>query len=148
MRKYLNFLIIISASFFLISCAPIIESVKVVLGTSTKALEDARITAIAKTYKCGIDDCYDAVVAMARVDGLGRVINKEGYFNIFQQDPIDGIIVVMGVEGSVDTTEVGIFFTILDNRDIHIEVTSLSSSAKRKVAQYIFTELNTRFNEV
>ena len=56
-------------------------------------------------------------------------------------------MVAMGIEGNIETTEVGIFFTQPSLTTVKIEVTSLSSSAKRKTAQLIFDELDLRFSE-
>ena len=58
------------------------------------------------------------------------------------------LIVVMGIEGNVDTTEVGIFFTQPNLTTVKLEVSSLSSNAKRRVAQVIFDELDLRFSSV
>ncbi len=144
--RQLLFLIFLCAS--LSSCARLIDAPKVILGTSTAALEELRYDAIVGVYRCDYDECYQAILDMARLDEKMRGVNEEGYFNIFQHDPVKGIIVVMGIPGNVDTTEVGIFLTMLESRDIKIEISSKSSSAKRKVARVIFQALNLKFEEV
>ena len=53
----------------------------------------------------------------------------------------------MGIAGNVETTEVGIFFSQPSLTTVKLEVSSLSSSAKRLVAQVIFDELDLRFSE-
>lgn len=85
---------------------------------------------------------------MARLDEKMRTVNEDGFFNIFQHDRIKGVIVVMGVPGNVDTTEVGLFLTVLSSNSVKIEVTSKSTSAKKKVAEVVFKELASRFNEI
>ena len=143
------------------------EMTKKILGTSTQALQEARVDAFAKTYQCSFNECYEAVLALQRInrgtysldqstelldhetyrrDQSQPVAEGDGIFDIFQQDRVRGIIVVMGIKGNVDTTEVGIFFDKIDASQTRIEVSSLSSTAKRKVADGIFAELDNRFN--
>ena len=54
----------------------------------------------------------------------------------------------MGIKGNVDTTEVGIFFTQSNHTTVKLDVSSLSSSAKRKVAEAVFKELDQRFSVI
>ena len=130
------------------SCADLADMPKVVLGTSTRALEEERIDAMVRVFRCEFDDCYQAVLDMARLDEDHRAVNSEGMFNIFQHDRIDGLIVVMGIPGNIDTTEVGIFLTMMRDRSVKVEVSSRSTSAKKKVAKEVFKELNTKFQEI
>ena len=55
-------------------------------------------------------------------------------------------IIVMGIKGNVDTTEVGIFFTNPNVSTVKLEISSLSSSAKRTVAETLFKELDQQFS--
>ena len=155
-----------------IGCAPIKETAKVFWGSSTKALEKARRNALSKTYHCQFDQCFDAVLSLARKKTM---INLQGYpeqsaaqpqlttqdesvteekvsakqtgdfFEVFMKDRKSGYLVVMGIDGSVDTTEVGIFFSLYSPGVIKIEISSLSSNAKRHVAQDIFGQLDLKF---
>ena len=156
---------------FVMGCAQITEPVKVIWGSSTKALEDARVDAISKTYRCSFTACYDAVLSFARVrkahaqrileeealeeEALdaqddnnvpAEVVNKN-YFDIFINNRKKRHMVVMGIPGNIETTEAGIFFSQPNLTTVKIEVTSLSSSAKRKVAKFVFDELSLRFSE-
>jgi len=54
-------------------------------------------------------------------------------------------MVLIGVPGSVDSTEVGVFFDPSQEGQIKIDVSSLSSVAKVTAAELIFTELNKKF---
>ena len=54
-------------------------------------------------------------------------------------------MVVMGVHGCVNTTEIGIFFDELSDTQTRIEVTSLSTNAKRKVSKALFHGLDIAF---
>ena len=52
----------------------------------------------------------------------------------------------MGIAGNVDTTEVGIFFDDMGQGTVRVEISSLSSTAKRKVAKAVFAELEKHFS--
>ena len=67
-------------------------------------------------------------------------------FDVFIDNRTKQHIVVMGIEGNVDTTEVGIFFSQGANGEVSLEVSSLSSSAKRRVAEAVFKALDLRFS--
>jgi len=139
------------------------ESAKFIWGSSTKALEDARVDAIEKTYSCSFKDCYDSVLTLARaepiyvkkyneegeeIDDEGKVKlpDTEGFFDVFIDNRKKRHIVVMGIEGNVDTTEVGIFFSQSTLTTVKLEVASKSSNAKRKVAEAIFEKLDLNFS--
>ncbi|MBI5415562.1 MAG: hypothetical protein HZA29_01985, partial [Candidatus Omnitrophica bacterium] len=50
--------------------------------------------------------------------------------------------------GNVDTTEVGIFFDEVSPSTVRVEISSLSSTAKRRVAAAVFNALDKRFSPV
>ncbi len=108
-----------------------VEAGKTVWGSSTRALENARATAITKTY----DKNYWEVVKAA-------VVSAERRYTVFKRDEVHGYMVVLGIPGSVDTTEVGIFFVELANKQTRIEVSSLSTNAKRLVSKALFQDLD------
>ncbi|MCA9406903.1 MAG: hypothetical protein KC684_10220 [Candidatus Omnitrophica bacterium] len=170
MKKYFLHGIIIGC-FCLGGCSPL-EMVKTIWGSSTRALENARVDAITQSFECGIDECFDAVLALKRDDKtrvtyhrikeleaqednltdtekveLEELYEKsvEGYFDVFLQNRVKSHIVVMGVDGNVDTTEVGIFFIPEGQSSVRIEVSSLSSSAKKTVADAVFAKLSEKF---
>ena len=64
------------------------------------------------------------------------------------KDPRQAYVIVMGVPGCVDTTEVGIFFDALSDHQTKIDVSSLSSRAKREVARIIFDEMARAYDVV
>jgi hypothetical protein len=130
-----------------LGCARVMEPVKVVWGSSTRALEKARVDALSKSYRCAYSDCFDAVLGLSRhVQADGSL--ETGFYNVFIEDRVKRHIVVMGVAGNVDTTEVGIFFSQPDLTTVKLDVASLSSTAKRKVAEAVFSALGSRFSEV
>ena len=126
-------------------CAVITEPFKVIWGSSTHALEGARDRAISKTYSGDFDTGYDAVLKIV----------KERRYVLFINERSKGRMVVMGIPGNVNTTEVGIFFNVplllrksVKKSEIKIDISSLSSTAKERVAQAIFEELDKKFQEL
>lgn len=154
-------------------CASVQETSKVIWGSSTRALEDARPSAAKKTFSCSYDECFDAVLLYAeqgtevilgspeateRADYRtsdpnvtapeARPVVKRKNFDIFIKDRVNQRIVLMGVPGAVDTTEVGVFFTEVDGKGTRLEITSLSTAAKVKAAEMVFPELGKMFKEI
>ncbi len=126
-------------------CTPL-EMGRTVWGSSIRALDEARVDAFKKTYSCQFDQCFDAVLALDR-QGV-KVPNLKETFNVFIKDRVRSVIVAIGIYGQVDTTEVGIFFKRIDEGKYSIEVSSLSTTAKEKVAFLVFSQLSKQFNEV
>ncbi len=139
----------IAISFCLLSsgCSFVVETSKRIWGSSTKALEKAQVDGITKDIQCSFDQCYEAILSLDRKHFDGRTI-EAGFFDVFIKDPVNAHIVVMGIEGNVKTTKVGIFFSRHSQGVLTINVSSLSSSAKRKVAEVVFKELKFRFKEI
>lgn len=113
------------------------EPIKVIWGSSTRALEAARAEALSKTYHCEYNACYDAVLEIV----------KQRNYEIFINERARERMVIMGITGNVNTTEVGIFFDKLNKFQIQIDISSLSSTAKENVAKVIFEELDKKFQE-
>jgi signal recognition particle GTPase len=132
-----NVLILYSFLFLigLTGCGHVSEFSKTVWGSSTRALEQARVNGIVKTYDCSVSRCYDEVLQIV----------KENEYQIFIDNKAKATIVVMGIPGSVNTTEVGIFFSDISDSQTKIYVSSLSTNAKRKVAYAIFPQLDEIF---
>ena len=112
-----------------------VEVGKTIWGSSTRALEQARDRAITRTYDKPYWDCVRSAVA---------VVGKK-HWVIFKKDEMKGYMVVMGVKGCVDTTEIGVFFDKLSDHQTRIEISSLSTNAKRKVAKGLFHGLDIAF---
>ena len=174
MRKVFLYCFII----VLAGCARLTEPVRVIWGSSTEALEHARVNALSKTYACSFSECYEAVLGLGRTEEEKEAKAKreeeakkeaeerkasgteqeaaqeqkpaaEGkFFDVFLKDPRQRHIVVIGIQGNVDTTEVGIFFEEAGPSAIKIEISSLSSTAKRRVANAVFSVLDKRFSPV
>lgn len=115
-----------------------IEVGKTIWGSSTRALEKARDNAITKTYDKSYWDCVRSAI---------DVVKKKKWV-IFKKDEIKGYMVVMGVKGCVNTTEIGVFFDELSDTQTRIEITSLSTNAKRKVSKGLFHGLDIAFGYV
>ncbi len=66
-------------------------------------------------------------------------------FKLFIKDRSRRLLVVMGVPGSVDSTEVGVFFEPAGDGQVVLEIASLSSHAAAAAAEIIFTDLERKF---
>jgi hypothetical protein len=135
-------LLLLMAVFLFSSCDTLnhgadntVEVAKTIWGSSTRALEQARDNAITRNYDKPYWDCVRSAIA---------VVGKN-HWVIFKKAEIKGYMVVMGVKGCVDTTEIGIFFDQLSDNQTRIEVASLSTNAKRKVARGLFHGLDIAF---
>ena len=113
-------------------CASISETGKTIWGSSIREMEKRRPYAITKTYPKGYWDCVQATL---------KAIEDNKYV-VFQKDEVKGYIVVMGIPGYVNTTEVGIFFDELSDNETRIELSSLSTNAKRAAAKALFKGLD------
>ena len=115
-------------------CSPL-EISRTVWGSSTRALEEARVNGIIKTYDATVERCYEEALKAA----------QEAEYEVFIQDKSRAVIVVMGIKGSVNTTEVGVFFVEVNDRQTRIEISSLSTNAKRIVAKGLLHGLDVAF---
>lgn len=160
-------------------CSQVTEVPKVLWGSSTKALEEARAKGMRASFTCNWQECFDVVLHMAdkkiieeeelplpdlvtqkdddapailpatadTVAGQATAHKAGNAFDIFINDPKKQFLVVLGVPGSVDTTEVGIFFTQIGERHTKVEVTSLATNAKVHVAEVVFKKLAEEFDQ-
>lgn len=119
-------------------CSTLSDAPRNILGFSTKEMEDARGQSVYQSYNCEFSQCFSAVLALM----------EESKINVFSRDEERGLIVLMGVPGVVDTTEVGVFFfQVPQQKVVKVEVASRSAPAKRKVARLIFSKLGTKLNK-
>ena len=130
-KNFLN-LIVVFAFIVCAGCAQTMEISKTIWGSSTRALEKARVNGIVKIYDQPVPRCYNEALKAA----------ADSEFKIFIHDKSKATIVVMGIKGSVNTTQVGIFFSEMADNKTKIYVSSLSSNAKRIVAEKIFSKLD------
>jgi hypothetical protein len=126
----------------LAGCSQSVEVARKVWGSSTRTLENERVRAVRDVYRCEYDECYNLVRNLGILSDGGK--KTDGPYKIFQENYKNGVVVVMGVPGNVDTTEVGIFLFRVKVDETSVEVTSLSRSAKRKVAEAIRQEMLAR----
>lgn len=134
----MRLLLLCSAVVLLSSCAAwdnTVEVGKTIWGSSTRALEQARDRAMTKSYDKSYWDCVRSAMAVV----------KKTKWMVFKKDEIKGYLVVMGIKGQVNTTEVGIFFDELSDTRTKVEVSSLSTNAKRKVAKALFHGMDIAF---
>ena len=138
----MRFIITVAIIFACSSCASLhqagdntVELGKTIWGSSTRALEAARDRAITRTYDKPYWDCVRSAKA---------VVDQKKWV-MFKKDERKGYMVLMGVKGCVDTTQIGVFFVELSDTKTRVEISSLSSNAKRKVAQGLFHGLDIAF---
>jgi len=144
MKIKVSMAIILGMALFLSGC----ETIKIMLGTSIKHLEKARVDGVTMSFDCAFEECFDAVLSLATNEDMGDSMSGEKPFEVFKKDRVKSYIVVMGLQGNIDTTEAGVFFTTLEGQGTKIEVSSLSISAKEKVSKAVFRELNLRYNHI
>ena len=172
MKKNFYPFLFVACVFVSLSCETTAEPFKVLWGSSTRALEDARIDAVSKIYECEFNDCFNAVLSLerknknsyrhtednkydspialsAQQESAAKPTDQERQgFDVFMKDRIKALIVVMAIDGSENTTEAGIFFSRYNRSAFKVEVTSLSATAKHKVAEMVFSKLDQQFKEI
>lgn len=116
-------------------CASVERTAQNIWGSSVNHLENARVDALYDTIDCAYQECYEAIKE--------KLVQDQ--YIIFQERPEKGLIVVMGIPQAIDTTEVGVFLTPLSADQTEVEVSSLSSPAKKKLAEYLFPFLMETF---
>ena len=131
-------------AFFLLlfsGCANLRENLtevpRVVWGSSTKALEKARPSATAQIYQTNPRECFDKILSIAQKEEM----------KVFIKNRRKELIVLMGIKGSVVTTEVGIFISQLETTKTKVEIVSLSPQAQETASHIIFSGLTQAFSE-
>ena len=114
------YVMLIFSSLVASGCAKIIEVPKVLWGSSTKALDEARPKAWAQVFPCNLELCFEDVLEIA---------NKEN-LDVYRSDRKKWLIVLMGFKESIDTTEVGFYLTPVGSTQTKIEIVSLSDAAQ------------------
>ena len=94
-----------------------VEISKTLWGSSTRALEKARANALVKTYDKPFWDVVRAAEEYC-----------DAHYVIFKKEEIKGYFVIMGIKGAVNTTEVGVFFVDINDKQTRIELSSLSTN--------------------
>ncbi len=140
-------------------CAFIQETGKTLWGSSTRALENARKEALVKEFFCPLETCYNMALELTKSrpteeaevlaenspEDLSLAEEQEIYV-LFLENRREHFFVVMGVPGSVNTTEVGVFFSVVREDRVRVEISSLSSYAKARVAHVVFSYLAKTLN--
>jgi len=126
-------------------CSPLKELSKTIWGSSTRALEQAKKTALLKTFPCSVDVCFEKTLELTRPKANPNpdAPPDKPILELFLKDKKKYHLVVIGVPGSVDTTEVGIFFESVSESETLVQISSLSTNAKVKAAEIVFAHLAT-----
>ncbi len=108
------------------------EAGKKIWGTSIEHLEKARPQGKSETFSLSMDDSF------ARTQEVLKYAGAEVYLSMKDK----GYLTAMNFKGSVDTTQVGIFFTDAGEGRTKVEIASMSPRLVREVAEMVFEGLN------
>lgn len=97
------------------------------LGTSVSHLREVEGDAVVLNFSCQIADCYER---------LYDFVNETSSFKLYQANADEFYFVVYDLPQQIDSTEVGIFL-YPESTGTTVRISSLSRSAKRKVAEII-----------
>lgn len=134
-------LILIYISIIISSCAWVQDFPRTAWGSSIRVLSAKRSEAASDVFLCDREKCFDFVVGLTRPFG-SKEEGDSGKVILFAKDPKKNYLIVMGVPGNVDTTEVGVFFDQLPDQQTRIEISSLSLRAKDAAAEMIFKRIS------
>ena len=132
----------ISLSFLLaivLGCGGVQECAKTLWGSSTRALEAARADGIRRYARCSYRECFQSVQSFIAREA--KTPSQPEGLVMFAESQARRYIVVMGIPGSIDTTEVGIFFEPVDEDWTIIDISSLSSSAAAMLSEMLLPAL-------
>jgi uncharacterized protein YjhX (UPF0386 family) len=101
------------------------------MGTSVRALNDARAKGRNQVFDYDYETCYKRVI----------LILKEMKVQIYLQSLKDKRIVAMNFEGVNKTTEVGFFFEEVTPKITKVEISCLNTWALESVSEKIFSAL-------
>jgi len=138
MKKYYSAVIFCLLFLALNGCARLTEPFKILWGSSMKALEEARPNASVSTFQCREEECFRQVLSIA----------KENHLTVFTSDPKKPLIVLMGFTGSINTTEVGVFFSEIEPNKTKVEIVSLSPTAQEIATKLLTGQLKKTFTEL
>lgn len=120
-------LIILVSILSLPGCATPGETLKTVMGTSTRDVETARKDALSKVLDYDYKTCCARVEAvLAAIPHVSIYAKNKDMIAFYHIDP--------------DTTPVGVFFTEVDPSHTRVEISSASAGTKEFIAKKIFAE--------
>ena len=122
---------IVSASFFVSGCANLKETGKQVWGSSIAHLERARANGKSSEFALSLDESFSKIDKI--LESMGAAV--------YLKDKDKGYLAAMNFKGHVDTTQVGIFFTMIEERLTRVEVASMSPDLVSEVSSVLFAEL-------
>ena len=112
-------------------CATVQETGKKIWGSSITHLEEARPDGKSEKINLTLQECFDRTE---------KILNNRSAV-IYPKDKNKRYLVAMNFKGHVDTTQVGIFFTKIEDQLTQVEVASMSPSLVDEVAAFLFPEL-------
>lgn len=125
--------LILAGFMFLAGCAHLTEATKEVWGSSIAHLERARSAGKSSKFALTLDECFEKTQ---------KILTTAGAV-VYLKDKEKKYLAAMNFTGHVDTTEVGIFFTKIEDRQTRVEVASMSPGLVDEVAAILFSGLKT-----
>lgn len=120
-------------------CAVVKDAPLNVAGWSTRDLEDARRNSVYGSYSCGAREAFETVFKIAEDSG----------YTVFRRDEGRGMVVLMGIPGAVNTTEVAVYINpALKAEGVKIEVASRSAYARRLVARNLLGVFSEKYPKI
>jgi hypothetical protein len=117
--------------FFVSGCASLKETSKQIWGSSITHLEHARAEGKSQEAALSLDESFKKTEKI--LEGMGATV--------YLKDKDKKYLAAMNFKGHVDTTEVGIFFTKIEDRLTRVEVASMSPELVKQVADVLFDGL-------
>ena len=115
--------------FFVSGCVSLKETGKQIWGSSISHLECARSEGKSQEIPLSLAESFQKTEKILKGMGATVYLKDEKY------------MAAMNFQGHVDTTEVGIFFTKIEERLTRVEVASMSPELVQQVADILFAGL-------
>jgi hypothetical protein len=125
-------------------CAGLKEAGKGFIGVSTKVLEDERVNSLKQSFALDHNRCYARVKEVLNQKIIQEDNQEAEKPYIYAQDSQQKMIALY--LSAVDTTPVGIFFTVQADGATLVEVSSPSLYAQEEIAGRIFAGLHELIN--
>ena len=117
--------------FFVFGCASLKETGKQIWGSSISHLECSRSQGKSQEIPLSFGESFQKTEKILK--GMGATV--------YLKDKDEKYMAAMNFQGHVDTTEVGIFFTKIEERLTRVEVASMSPELVQQVADILFAGL-------
>ena len=125
----------------------VIELTKVQMATPLEQSALTKMVDEGKTKEAEKEKDREHIAATAPKTDTWDTAVKAKKLDLFISDRKRQLIVLMGIPGNENTTEVGVFFTPVSEQEVKVEVSALSLTAKNTASDMIFAELKMHYEE-